>query len=115
SILTTPIPPYRYPDHRDPPSFPTRRSSDLSPVPHFCRNRSTRPAVSTTFCLPVKNGWQTEQISTWMLFSVLRVWNVFPHAHSTVATWLSAWIPSFMAVPLPENKEAPRGLGIFVK
>ena len=27
--------------------------------------RSTRPAVSTSFCLPVKNGWQIEQISTW--------------------------------------------------
>ena len=24
--------------------------------PYFCRNRSTRPAVSTSFCLPVKNG-----------------------------------------------------------
>jgi hypothetical protein len=28
------------------------------------RNRSTRPAVSTSLCLPVKNGWQLEQIST---------------------------------------------------
>src|SRR5262249_49592581 len=28
------------------------------------RKRSTRPAVSTSFCLPVKNGWQLEQIST---------------------------------------------------
>src|SRR6202789_436781 len=28
------------------------------------RKRSTRPAVSTRRCLPVKNGWQTEQIST---------------------------------------------------
>jgi hypothetical protein len=24
--------------------------------PYFVRNRSTRPAVSTSFCLPVKNG-----------------------------------------------------------
>ncbi len=30
------------------------------------RKRSIRPAVSSTFCLPVKNGWQAEQISTWM-------------------------------------------------
>lgn len=30
---------------------------------YFCRKRSTRPAVSTSFCLPVKNGWQFEQIS----------------------------------------------------
>ena len=26
--------------------------------------RSTRPAVSSSFCLPVKKGWQLEQIST---------------------------------------------------
>ena len=26
---------------------------------------STRPAVSSSRCLPVKNGWQFEQISTW--------------------------------------------------
>src|SRR5690554_5656109 len=45
----------------------------VSASPHFCRNRSTRPAVSTSFCRPVKNGWQTEQISTRMSFSVLRV------------------------------------------
>ena len=24
-----------------------------------------RPSVSTIFCLPVKNGWHCEQISTW--------------------------------------------------
>jgi hypothetical protein len=31
--------------------------------PYLLRNRSTRPAVSTSFCFPVKNGWQTLQIS----------------------------------------------------
>src|SRR5579863_6529219 len=31
---------------------------------YFFVKRSTRPAVSTSFCLPVKNGWQFEQIST---------------------------------------------------
>jgi hypothetical protein len=31
--------------------------------PYFCRKRSTRPAVSTSFCFPVKNGWQTLQMS----------------------------------------------------
>src|SRR5580698_2398447 len=31
---------------------------------YFRRKRSTRPAVSTRRCLPVKNGWHTEQIST---------------------------------------------------
>jgi hypothetical protein len=33
-------------------------------LPYFLWKRSTRPAVSTSFCLPVKNGWQFEQIST---------------------------------------------------
>src|SRR5579863_4100144 len=46
--------------------------------------RSTRPAVSSNFCLPVKKGWQFEQISTpisplW----VERVMNVFPQAQCT--------------------------------
>src|SRR5258708_28959206 len=31
---------------------------------YFFWKRSTRPAVSTSFCLPVKKGWQLEQIST---------------------------------------------------
>src|SRR5882757_8784274 len=38
----------------------------LSDLAYLRRKRSTRPAVSTSFCLPVKNGWQAEQISTWM-------------------------------------------------
>src|SRR6266496_1108381 len=38
----------------------------VSALAYFLRNLSTRPAVSTSFCLPVKNGWQFEQISTWM-------------------------------------------------
>ena len=33
-------------------------------VPYFRRNRSTRPAVSISFCLPVKYGWHLAQIST---------------------------------------------------
>src|SRR5271166_924789 len=36
----------------------------LSDLANLRRKRSTRPAVSTRRCLPVKNGWQTEQIST---------------------------------------------------
>ena len=31
---------------------------------YFFWKRSTRPAVSINFCLPVKKGWQLEQIST---------------------------------------------------
>jgi hypothetical protein len=34
---------------------------------YFFVKRSTRPAVSMSFCLPVKNGWQLEQISTFSL------------------------------------------------
>src|SRR5262245_2935115 len=34
---------------------------------YFFVKRSTRPAVSISFCLPVKNGWQLEQISTFSL------------------------------------------------
>ena len=40
--------------------------SELEPatcLPYFWRKRSTRPAVSTSFCLPVKKGWQLAQIS----------------------------------------------------
>src|SRR5207248_7787234 len=48
------------------------------------RKRSTRPAVSTSFCLPVKNGWQAEQISTWMSPRwVERVPNTLPQAQWT--------------------------------
>ena len=45
-------------------SASARRSRRLrSSVPYFCRKRSTRPAVSISFCFPVKNGWQTLQMS----------------------------------------------------
>lgn len=64
--------------------------------PYFCRKRSTRPAVSTSFCFPVKNGWQTLQMSVWISAMVERVWNVFPHAHFTVAVAYSGWISAFM-------------------
>jgi len=52
---------------------------------YFWRNRSTRPAVSTSFCLPVKYGWQALQMSVWISAWVERVTNVLPHAHFTVA------------------------------
>src|SRR4029077_10249453 len=38
----------------------------LSFLAYLRRKRSTRPAVSINFCLPVKNGWHAEQISTLM-------------------------------------------------
>jgi hypothetical protein len=54
-------------------------------VPYFCRKRSTRPAVSISFCLPVKNGWQLEQMSVLMFATVERVVNALPHAQCTLA------------------------------
>ncbi len=42
-----------------------------------------RPAVSTSFCLPVKKGWQLEQMATLISSIVDLVSNVFPHAHLT--------------------------------
>src|SRR5438132_8288271 len=49
-------------------------------------NFSTRPVVSTYFILPVKNGWQAEQISTVMFLRVLRVVNLLPQPQVTVAS-----------------------------
>src|SRR6516164_8328590 len=53
---------------------------------YFLLNRSTRPAVSISFCLPVKNGWHFEQISRWISGFVERVLNVSPQAHFTTAS-----------------------------
>jgi hypothetical protein len=62
---------------------------------YFWRKRSTRPAVSTNFCLPVKNGWQFEQISRCNSPAVERVCQVLPQAHRTVAVAYSGWMPAF--------------------
>ena len=43
-------------------------------------NRSTRPAVSTNFCVPVKNGWHFEQMPMRMSLCVERVLMMLPHA-----------------------------------
>src|SRR6476620_11516581 len=70
-------------------------ASDLA---YLRRKRSTRPAVSTSFCLPVKNGWQLEQISRLMLpLWVDRVVNVFPHAQCTRTSSYFGWIAAFIA------------------
>src|SRR5262249_33133635 len=45
------------------------RLSDVC-APNFFVNRSTRPSVSISFCRPVKNGWQFEQISRCSSFLV---------------------------------------------
>jgi len=64
-------------------------------LPYFLLKRSTRPSLSMNFCLPVKNGWHAEQISTLMAGLVERVSNLLPHAQLTLDTTYSGWIPFF--------------------
>src|SRR5436190_4474872 len=64
---------------------------------YFFWNFSTRPVVSMNFILPVKNGWQAEQISTVMFFFVLRVVNLLPQPQVTVASSYFGWMSFFMA------------------
>lgn len=52
-----------------------------------------RPAESTSFCVPVKNGWQFEQISTRISPFVERVFHSAPHAQWTFTTSYFGWIP----------------------
>src|SRR6202011_4090018 len=59
---------------------------------YFFWNFSTRPVVSTYFILPVKKGWQAEQISTVIFFRVLRVTNLLPQPQVTVASTYLGWI-----------------------
>ena len=61
----------------------------LALVPYFWRNRSTRPAVSISFCLPVKKGWHFEQTSTRMSGRVERVRTTSPQAHVMVVSTYS--------------------------
>jgi hypothetical protein len=49
-------------------------------APNFFVKRSTRPSVSISFCRPVKNGWQFEQISRCSSCLVDLVCQVAPHA-----------------------------------
>jgi hypothetical protein len=55
------------------------RLSDVYTPNRFVK-RSTRPSVSTSFCRPVKNGWQLLQISRCSSGLVDRVFHVAPHA-----------------------------------
>src|SRR5688500_1228704 len=70
--------------------------SAASRRPYLARNFSTRPAVSTSFWRPVKNGWQLEQISTWISGTVERVSMMLPQAQTMRAAWYWGWIPAFM-------------------
>ena len=57
------------------------------PAPaNFDLNFSMRPAVSTNFSFPVKNGWQTLQMSTLISGTVLRVEKVLPQPQRTTVS-----------------------------
>ena len=53
------------------------------------RKRSTRPAVSMSFILPVKKGCQAAQISKRIAAPLIveRVLKVFPQAQETLTSW----------------------------
>src|SRR4029079_5210739 len=75
-------------------------------------NRSTRPSVSSSFCLPVKNGWQLEQISRCSSGLVDRVFQVVPHAQRASTSKYLGGIASFTACSLayPGNRHYTRRL-----
>ena len=60
-------------------------------------NLSTRPPASTNFCLPVKNGWHFEQISTRRSPLVDLVLTTSPHAQVIVHSLYSGWRPCFIS------------------
>src|SRR5207249_10702073 len=66
-------------------------------APYFFVKRSTRPSVSISFCRPVKNGWQFEQISRCSSGLVDRVFQVAPHAQRASTSWYLGWMASFTA------------------
>ena len=70
-------------------------SSYLSRLKRFLK-RSTRPPVSTSFCLPVKKGWHLEQTSTTIFSLVEPVSMTLPQAQRIVVCLYSGWMPCFM-------------------
>src|SRR5215470_11777491 len=61
-----------------------------------CWNLSTRPAVSTNFCCPVKNGWQALQMPTIITGLVERVLITLPQAQRISASTYFGCIFSFI-------------------
>src|SRR6202011_1841778 len=55
-------------------------------LPYRRVNFSTRPAVSTNFCSPVKKGWQAAQMPILISRRVDRVRYVAPHAQTIVVS-----------------------------
>ena len=68
-------------------------------MPYLFLNLSIRPPVSTSFCLPVKKGWQLLQISTFKTSPslVVPVLKVAPQAQTTVTSWYLGCISDFMS------------------
>jgi hypothetical protein len=75
------VSPFLFRDAFDPP--PTDSFSNWE---YFRLKRSTLPAESTSFCLPVKKGWHWEHISTFISFAVEPALNSLPQAHRMVAS-----------------------------
>jgi hypothetical protein len=84
------------------PSFEPARPKPYC-MPYLFLNLSTRPAVSISFCLPVKKGWQAEQISVVISDLVERVKKVLPHKHLTVISLYLGWIPSLITFLLKKR------------
>src|SRR5437870_5851054 len=61
-----------------------------------CWNLSTRPAVSTNFCWPVKKGWQALQIPTIITGLVERVLITLPQAQRTSASTYFGCMSAFI-------------------
>ena len=68
------------------------------PAANLFWNFSIRPAVSTYFNLPVKNGWHSLQISTFNSFLILRVVNLFPQPQVTCVSTYLGWISAFITL-----------------
>src|SRR5580700_11043444 len=67
-------------------------------LPYRFWKRSTRPAVSTNFCVPVKNGWHFEQMPMRMSLRVDFVLMMLPHAQWITASTYSGCILAFMKI-----------------
>ena len=71
-----------------------------SGVPYFFRNTSTRPAVSTIVCRPVKNGWQLAHTVTRILGTVERACTVALQVHVISVSMDAGWCEFFIGPPL---------------
>lgn len=67
------------------PAFFLSPADGVLNLAYFLLKRSTLPAESTSFCLPVKKGWHLEHISTCISLRVEPVSNSLPQAHRTIA------------------------------